>query len=658
MKRQMRSPPSSQGSDRQSTQAAASPGLTPTQAAVKQQLERILASALFARSQQLKQLLSFIVTSATAGKGNQLKEYVLGVEALGRKDSFDPRIDPIVRVEVGRLRSKLTEYYETVGSRDPVLIRIPKRTYVPSFEQRRARHVVTRTLSEAKRAISFHPGRAAAAIIIIFAAATVFLGVLHLQYKTSSLSPVVDSENGRPLPGLGPVPIVVAPFVPLSESTDVAHFSTGLTEDVVAALVKTNAISVFGVSSQHEFETVSQDAAKDSEQVHEAALLRGSVRKSEDSLRISAHLVDPLTGRYMWSQIYEREPRDALVDQSDISELIVRSLKTPLFAWKESRDAPRSTSLIAQNLYLKGRFSWNKRDAGGIERAISYFRQAISLDPGYARAYAGLADAYEVAAFYRLLPPQEAISKAESAAMMAQTIDPALAEVQRSLANIRLRKMWDWETAETHFKRAITLNPNYATAHHWYAHHLLSLGRLDEAYREMKRAQELDPLSPVVTAHVGRVLYMRRQYDEAIEHYKDTLNLNPYFGRAHMELGWVYVEKEMFKETRRSFETARSLSIDSTGAGAVAALAYCDAQSGRESQARDALNQLVEMADVPAFDVSLVHLSLGEGNEALKWLERACQEDCMQLSSIGVDPLFDAVRAEPEYRNLLRKIRL
>ncbi|MGH9902484.1 MAG: tetratricopeptide repeat protein, partial [Pyrinomonadaceae bacterium] len=311
----------------------------------------------------------------------------------------------------------------------------------------------------------------------------------------------------------------------------------------------------------------------------------------------------------------------------------------------------------AYRLYIRGRDYWNKRLTETLPKAIEYFQQAIDLDPGYALAYVGLADCYALLSLYCALTPREAFPKARAAALKALDLDPALAEAHNSLGVIKLFYEWDWAGAESEFGRAISLNPGYPDAHQRFGLYLTATGRFEEAAAELRRALELDPLSLITNTFTGYPFYYSRRYDRAVEHFLKPLEMDPNFSMAHFRLGLAYAQQGRYEESIAELKIAERLSGDRD---AIAALGHVCGVSGRTEEARATLAELGERSKkgfVSPYNMAVVHLGLGERDEALAWLERAYAERSYWLIYVHVDPLLDGLRAEARFADLARRVR-
>ena len=600
---------------------------------VQAELERILHSETFAHAERLSRFLRFTVEHTIQGKADQFKEYLLGVTVFDRGESFDPRLDPVVRVEAHRLRSKLKQYYENEGRDDPVRIEFPKGGYVPVFKSRAAPA----------------PGRTPVWRTAAFAAALLAVGAAIYWAARSGPRPSVRLSS-----------IAVLPFVDLSQEHDQEYFCDGITDELINALAKVEGLHVVSRTSAFQFKGKASDIRKIGEQLNVESVLEGSVRKAGNRLRITAQLVKAADGYHLWSGTYEREMKDVFAIQEEISRAIVNALRVPLAGQRGRRlvEGP-AANLEAYSLYLRGRYYWNKRTQAGLKKSIEYFEQALAGEPVYAAAWAGLADSYALLASYGESPPREAMPKAKTAALKALEIDDTLAQAHVSLAFVRSFYDWDWAAAEREYQRAIELNPGYATAHHWYSGCLRAMGRVEEALAEIQRAQQLDPLSLAIGRDLGRTLRSGRQPVRAVEQFRKVLELDPSFPSGYVHLGMAYEDQRMYPEALAAFQKATLL--PGGNPFATGALGHCYAASGQSGQARKLLDELEGLSRqryVSAISRAVIYIGLGEKDAAFKWLERACQEHDPWLGWLNADPIFDSLRADRRFPELLKKVRL
>jgi len=453
--------------------------------------------------------------------------------------------------------------------------------------------------------------------------------------------------------------VAVLPFVNVGADPNTEYLSDGITESLINSLSQLPNLAVMSSTSVFHYKGREIDPLAVGRELKVKAVLTGRVVQRGDNLWISAELVDVNTNHHIWGGQFNRKLADIIVVQEEIAKQISEKLRLRLTGEETARLTKRHTeNTEAYQLYLKGRYWWNKRTEESLKKGIEYFNQAIAQDPSYALAYAGLADSYNLLPRYGSLPPGEAFPKAKAAATRALELDDALAEAHTSLAYASVFYDWDWSGAEREFKRAIELNPTYATAHHWYALYLAAKGRLDEAITEMKRAQELDPLSLIINSNFGRILYYARQYDQAIEQYRKTLDLDQNFVEAHLRMAQAYQQQGMYADAISELQKVITLSQGSTGKGMVG---YVYAASGKKAQAQQVLDELKGQAKqgyVSAYDLALIYLGLGDKDQAFKWLQQAYEERNVLLVYLKVDPMFDSLRSDRRFQNLLQRIGL
>jgi tetratricopeptide (TPR) repeat protein len=391
------------------------------------------------------------------------------------------------------------------------------------------------------------------------------------------------------------------------------------------------------------------------------AVFKGRVMQRGDDLEISAELVDARDDSHIWGQQYSRRSADIFALQGEIAKEITTTLRMQLSGEDQKRLAKSYTANPeAYQDYLKGRYWWNKRTAEGINRGIEYFQQAIAKDPAYALAYAGLADCYTLLENNGFVPATDVYPRAKEAAQKAMESDDTLAEAHVSLAYLKAQFEWDWSGAEREFQRSIELNPGLADAHNRYGTTLMRMGRVEEAMAEKRRAVELDPLSAIINRNLGIGLYFARQYDQAIEQDQKTLELDPNYVGAHMTLGQAYFQKSMYKEGIAEVE--KELAISPGNPAALSVLGYAYAVAGKRADAQKVLNELTELSKqkyVPAWAMAEIYVGLGEKDRAFEWLEKAYEERFAGLlGGIKVDPVFDPLRSDPRFADLLRRMNL
>jgi tetratricopeptide (TPR) repeat protein len=373
------------------------------------------------------------------------------------------------------------------------------------------------------------------------------------------------------------------------------------------------------------------------------AVLEGSIQRSGERLRVTVRLLRVGDGVSLWAAEVNEKSRNIFAVQDSISQQVFRTLK---LGGEEQLPKRFTENTEAYQAYLKGRYFWNKRTEESLKRSIEYFQKAIELDPNYVLAHAGLADSYSLLVWNTGPLNPGLISKARIAARKALELDPTLAEAHASLAFISCWYEWDWQGAETEYKRAIELNPNYATAHHWYGEFLVLMGRFDEGFGQLKLAQQIDPLSLIISSDIGKMHFLARQSDHAIEQLQKTIEMEPAFPVSHLFLAMAYRQKGMYDEAFRELEEEGKVSGGRTIFPAV--LAYCYAVSGRKAEARALLEQL-KSRSATEFEIALILTGLGEKDRAFEWLEKAYYKRDPFLLYLKVDPNLDSLRSDPRF---------
>lgn len=454
--------------------------------------------------------------------------------------------------------------------------------------------------------------------------------------------------------------IAVMPFVNQNSDPESEYISDGLTESIINSLTQLRDLRVIARSSVFRYKGKETDPIAFGKALGVRAVLTGRVMQRGDNLTVSVELVDVLDNKQLWGEQYERKVSDLLAVQREIAQEISSNLRTKISGEVKSRVTKRYTeSAEAYQLYLKGRYFWNKRTRDDLKKSIDYFNQAIETDPNYALAFAGMADAYVLFPGYSVSAPQDSYPKARAAAKRALEIDDTLAEAHAALGLELFAYEWKAAEAIKEFRRAIELNPNYATAHHWYGNQvLLYTGRFDEAIAEMLRAQELDPLSLIVNADVGDTYFYARQYDKAIEQLQKTIETDQSFYYAHYELGMAYEMKGLYTEAIAAYQKARQLNNDPR---VVALLGHAYAASGKRDEALKMLDQLKETAKqqyVPAYHFVILYAGLGDRDEAFQWLEKTYQDRTSRMTILQVDPFLDPLRSDLRFAGLVRRVGL
>src|SRR5882724_3316498 len=463
---------------------------------------------------------------------------------------------------------------------------------------------------------------------------------------------VYFTRGGKAVDGSSSVieSIAVLPFVNEASDTDAEYFSDEITESLVNNLSQLPKLRVVPRSVVLNYKGHETDPRKVARELNVRAVLTGRVHRRGDTLSIQVELIDATNVAQMWGQHYDRRVSDLLLVQEDISRDIFENLRLKLSVEEQKQ-------LEAFSLYLKGRNSWNKRTEDGLLQGVEYFQKAIEVDQGYAPAYAGLADCYNMLVVYGISQPKDAFPKAKEAATKALSIDGTLAEARTSLAFIKHR--WDWgrEDAEREFQLAIKSKPTYAPAHQWYSSYLVAMGRFDEAITEAKRAEELEPLSFISNSHLGWILYFAGRYDDAIAHCKRLLDVDPNFFPARRYMGLAYEQKGMYAEAIDQFQQGVNLSGSPL---MMSLLGHAYAASGKKAEAQRILAELDQQKQlyVSPYTIATIYAGLGEKDQAFKWLEKAFEERDIWLMNLKVDPVLKNLRSDQRFAKMLQRIGL
>jgi len=454
--------------------------------------------------------------------------------------------------------------------------------------------------------------------------------------------------------------IAVLPFENLSPDPDNAYFADGMQDEILARLSKIADLKVISRTSTEKYKSAPDNLREIAKQLGVGNVLEGSVQRSGDSVRVNVQLINALNDAHLWGDIYDRKLTDIFAVESDIAKTIADTLRVKLTGAEKQMIAAQPTSdLTAYDLYLKGRLLWSKRGGENLRQAIAFYEQAIALDPSYALAYAGLAEAYVLLPFYTATAPLEAFPKGKAAALKALQLDDRLAEAHTALAYLLYLGDMDMAGSTAEFQRAIALKPNYATAHQWYQNGTPTVfGRFDQAIAEGKRAIELDPLSPVINTDLGYTLINARRYDEAILQLRKTLEIDPTFYYAHYTLGMALQLKGDLPDAIAEYTKAQRLTDNNLLARVL--LAVAKAQSRDKKAAVQMLAELEELSRnryVSAYSRALLYLSLNNPEEAIRWLEQGIADhEGRPLTWIKVDPLLDPLRGDPRFEALVQKV--
>ena len=454
--------------------------------------------------------------------------------------------------------------------------------------------------------------------------------------------------------------LAVLPMESLSGDATQEYFSDGMTDQLIADLGQISALRVISRTSAMAYKRVHRPLAEIARELNVEAVVEGTVWRAGERVRITAQLIQVPNERHLWAQSYEGNLEDALALQNRVAQEIAKQIQVTLNP-QEAAALEQSKKLNAEAYedYLRGRYFWNKRTREGLVRATDYFHHAIQTDPGYARAYSGLADSYALSGDweYGILSPQEAFPKAKAAVTKALALDDNLSEAHTSLAFILDLYDWGWASAEKEYKRALALNPGYATAHHWYAWHLIVTGRNGEGIAELKKAESLDPLSLIISADLADALCIAHRYDESMQQSQKTLEMDSRFAVAHYQLGQALEQKHKHDEAIEEFQTAIRLSGGNTTFESNLANAY--AVSGRKEEAMKIVQDLESrqgQSSSTDASIALIYVGLGDNDRAMIWLDKAYR--ARFNPSILMRPAFDPLRPDPRFQELLHRIGL
>ena len=453
--------------------------------------------------------------------------------------------------------------------------------------------------------------------------------------------------------------LAVLPLVNASSDPNMEYLSDGITENIINNLAQLPKLRVVPRNTVFRYKGREIDPHEIGQALNARVVLTGRVRQHGDRLIVGVELVDVSSQSQLWGEQFNREFTDIFKIQEEIASEIIEKLRLRLTDTERKRLAKRHTRKTeSYQLYLKGRFYWNKRTEEALKRGIEFFKQAIEVDPSYALAYAGIADCYAVLNFFGDLSPKDSAIKAMAAAKKALEIDDSIAEAHTSFGLIKLIYEWDWQSAERELTRAIKLSPNYPTARDWYSTYLMAIGKVDEAIHEIKNAQELDPLSPIITTGLARQLYYARRPEQAIEECLKILDMEPHFAPAHWFLGQAYEQQGRYDEAIDQLQQA----VNYSGGRALmlSSLGYTYAVSGRRAEAEGVLDSLHDASrqNVPALTFAFIHAGLGQHDAAFEWLDKAYAERFGWLIFLSVDPKLDNLRSDPRFTALLHKLKL
>jgi TolB-like protein len=497
--------------------------------------------------------------------------------------------------------------------------------------------------------------RGGAWIFIVVVGVILSLGLFWLGRYTASraASPAENKTVGSPSKS-----VAVLPFANLSRDPDNAYFAAGIQDEIITRLAKVGELRVVSCLSTQRFNSAPDDLPAIAKQLGVANILQGSVQRTADTVRVNVQLVKAETDNHLWADTFDRKLTDVFQIESDIAKTIAEKLQAKLSGSEERAISIKPTAdSEAYQLYLQGRYLWNRRTGQNLKKALSYFQQAVEKDSNFALAYTGIADSCALIPVYGAGAPKDYYPLAKSAAEKALQLDDTLGEARTSLGNVFFRYL-ELTKSASEFERSIQLNPNYPTAHQWYGRlTLLALGQFDHALAEAKRAVELDPVSPIGHTDVGTVYLIERRYDEAIAILRKTLEMEPDFYWAHRQLGMALELNGSPAEAIVEYQRASKLNDDPR---VLAFIGHAMASMGKQNEAREMLAKLTEIARtryISGYSFAVIHVALGEKVEAMDWLEKDAGEPTgFEINFIKVDPYLDPLRGDPRFEDLVAKV--
>jgi serine/threonine-protein kinase len=626
---------------------------------VRAALEPVLASRAFSTSDRLRRFLRFVVEETLAGRADGLKEYTVATEVCDRPADFDPRVDPVVRVEARRLRARLIDYYRTEGVRDRVVFQLPKGGYVPVVEIRPAQEGVdishadvdapARATADAADTQNAAPPPAtsrSAPRQALLAAAAIGLACLAFVWIWTARREGAASTNG----------VAVLPFQNVGADADDEHFCFGLVEDLTAVLTQVPGLRVVARTSSEQFKG-GHAPGEVSRRLRVRYLVEGSVRREGRRLRVAARLVDATDGSHVWASTYDRDLEGVFAVQDELARAIGSAL-VPRLGLRADALKPRRgpASPVAYGLFLKGQFLF-RTQPGAHGEALAYLEDAIAKDPTYAPAHLEAAAVHAMAALDGISPPPAEVALSRQGVERALALDPELADAVALQAWLRFFNDWDWPGAEQLFQRALALNNASSTAHHRYALLLMTDGRYDAAIAHVRQARDLDPLSYRLGTAAAVIHFCARRYPEAERLARDAVALAPGFYLAHLILGSTLTAQHRFDAAIAAYEHA--LKVLPNEPDALASLGRTLALAGRVADARAILARLdaPDVATPPSrYELAFLRGALGDRDGAFAELHTSIDRHENELVYLAADPLFDPLRDDPRWEEVVRRV--
>ncbi len=607
---------------------------------IRSQRDRILASKGFSRSGRQSAFLKYVVNAALEGQADKLKEFTLGIEVFDKDESFDPGVDSIVRVEATRLRSKLNEYYIGEGQGDSVRIDIPKGHYVPVF-------LVT-DVPKVARSLT-HRWQLWVGLVV----ATFMISLFYFTYW------VPLQESGRAANTQQLPPSSSLAVLPLRDWSRIPHeyFSEAMTDALISSLAEIGALRVTSLTSVMRYQNTEIPIPEIGRVLGVAYIVEGSVFRDGEQVRIIAQLIDANTDKHVWSKTFNRPVSDLLSVQSEVAAAIAAQISDEILPASQTHS--EGLNPAAYEAYMKGRYFYNQFTAEGFRRAISFFQEAIEIEPNFAEAYAGLASCHCLLAGHglELVSPIVAIPEARTLAMKALSLNSELAEPVAFLGIINFKYEWDTENAEKMLDQAIGLNPSLFQAYLWQSQVLEALNRNDEALSHARFAKQLNPLSLAASLNLGWQMYQAEKYIEANAEVDKLIEFNPKFWGGHWAKGHLYNQHEKYEKAIKEFQQA--VELKGGHSLPMSALGYTFAITGRPDEARQIITDMETLSKdvyVSPFHVATVYAGLNEPDLMFEWLGRAFQVRARSLAWLQATKEMNPFHDDSRFQNLLARI--
>lgn len=612
----------------------------PTPAQVRVQRDRILASKVFSLSRRQSAFLDYIINAELEGKADKLKEFTLGIDVFQKDESFDPRVDSIVRVEASRLRAKLREYYVVEGQGDSVQIEIPKGHYVPVF------HLAD--VPKVERRPS-HPWQLWTGLVV----ATLVIMFIYSSYwaPLRESDPAVKTQQLPP-----PTSLAVLPLRDWSRLPE-EYFSEAMTDALISSLAEIRALQVTSFTSVMRYKNTETPISEIGRALGVAYIVEGNILRDEEHVRITAQLIAADADKQLWSKTFDRPVSDLMSVQSEVATAISAQISDELLPSSQSRAIGLNPA--AYEAYLKGRYFYNQFSAEGYRRGIKFFQEAIKIEPNYAEAYAGLASCHCLLAGHglELVSPVIAIPQSHSLAMKALSLNPDLAEPFAYLGIIDFKFGWDPEGAETKLNRAVELNPSLYQAYLWHSQILEAMGHHEDAVSRARDAKQLNPLSLAANLNLGWQMYQAGKYIEADAEIDALIEFNPKFWGGHWAKGHIYNQHKMYEKAINEFELA--VKVEDGHSLPKAALGYTFALAGKPDEARRIIAELEALSKdvyVSPFHIATVYAGLNEPDQMFEWLERAYQLRARSLAWLHVSRELKPFHDDDRFQELSKRI--